>query len=375
MNFKRNVYIKIAITVFLLYLAILYWPKVAGLLALFLSSAYPIILGLVMAYILNILMRFYERHYFPKRANGLCSKTRRPVCLVLAIFTLVVIVIFVVNMVLPELLSCIQTLFKSFSLMMKQVADSEFLKEHLPESVYAWIISYDWNALADNAYRALKSGLGTAAGAIIGAVSTVFSKIVSFFLAFIFTIYFLLGKEKLTSQAKRLICAYLNDDAERKTAHVLTVLDKNFSNFIVGQCTEALILGALCALGMWIFRFPYAVMIGTLVGFTALIPIAGAYIGAGAGVIMIATVSFPKALLFLLFIIILQQLEGNLIYPRVVGGSLNLPAIWVLAAITIGGGLMGVLGMLVGVPLTASLYCLLKEQVAKREEKEKSSGS
>lgn len=123
--------------------------------------------------------------------------------------------------------------------------------------------------------------------------------------------------------------------------------------------------------GMWVFRFPYAVMVGTLIGFTALIPVAGAYIGAGAGAIMIATISFPKALLFIVFIVILQQLEGNLIYPRVVGNSINLPAVWVLAAITVGGGIMGIGGMLLGVPLAASIYTLIKENVERRE-KEKS---
>jgi len=143
-------------------------------------------------------------------------------------------------------------------------------------------------------------------------------------------------------------------------------MNKSFHNFIVGQCTEAVILGSLCMVGMWVLRFPYAVMIGVLIGFTALIPIAGAYIGAGVGAFMIFTVSPFKAVLFLVFIVVLQQLEGNLIYPRVVGNSIGLPGIWVLAAITIGGGILGIGGMLLAVPLTATIYKLLREDIYAR---------
>ena len=147
---------------------------------------------------------------------------------------------------------------------------------------------------------------------------------------------------------------------------MLNTLNDSFHRFIVGQCTEAVILGGLCMIGMWIFRFPYAVMVGVLIGFSALIPFAGAYIGAGVGAFMILTESPLQALLFLVFIVVLQQLEGNLVYPKVVGSSIGLPGIWVLAAITIGGGLMGVLGMLLAVPLLATVYKLIQADVRKR---------
>ena len=152
--------------------------------------------------------------------------------------------------------------------------------------------------------------------------------------------------------------------------HWLSIFNDSFHRFIVGQCTEAVILGVLCILGMLIFRFPYAMMIGTLVGFTALIPIAGSYIGAIVGAIMILTVSPLKSLLFLLFIVVLQQIEGNLIYPRVIGKSIGLPSLWVLAAVTVGGSLMGVMGMLIGVPIVAALYRLLKEDMDMRDARE-----
>lgn len=371
MNLQWKTMIKAAITIFCLFLAIEYWPSVASLLQSIISAAYPVVLGLMMAYILNILMRFYEKHYFPKANSVFVKKSKRPICLVISILTLILIIVFVISMVVPELASCIQTLMKGIPPLMAKLTDSQFLEEHLPSQVYSWLVSLDWNKIVEKAYLGMKSRVGGAASALIVVLSSAFSKAIMFFLAFIFTIYFLLGKEKLTSQAKRLMGAYLSEKSKGRLLHVFSVMNSSFSKFIVGQCTESVILGALCMFGMWVFRFPYAVMVGTLIGFTALIPVAGAYIGAGAGAIMIATISFPKALLFIVFIVILQQLEGNLIYPRVVGNSINLPAVWVLAAITVGGGIMGIGGMLLGVPLAASIYTLIKENVERRE-KEKS---
>ena len=164
-----------------------------------------------------------------------------------------------------------------------------------------------------------------------------------------------------------LLKNYLKPSWVNKILHFFDVLNSSFRNYVVGQCTEAIILGLLCIIGMAIFQFPYAMMVGPLIGFTALIPVAGAYIGAAVGCVMILTVSPIKALLFLVFIVILQQLEGNIIYPKVVGSSLGLPAMWVLAAVTIGGGLMGVLGMLLGVPVVATIYRLVCEDMEKRE--------
>ena len=163
-----------------------------------------------------------------------------------------------------------------------------------------------------------------------------------------------------------MLRTYLKPSWYSRLVYFLQTLNTCFHRFIVGQCTEAVILGLLCIAGMLLFRFPYATMVGTLIGFTALIPVAGAYIGAGVGAFMIFTVSPVQTLLFLLFIVILQQLEGNLIYPRVVGSSIGLPGIWVLAAVTIGGGLLGIFGMLLAVPLTATLYQILRADVKKR---------
>jgi predicted PurR-regulated permease PerM len=181
----------------------------------------------------------------------------------------------------------------------------------------------------------------------------------------IFSLYVLIEKEKLGSQIRTLVKTYLPKTAN-KIFYVTSVLDDSFHSFIVGQCLEAVILGGLCVTGMLLLQFPYAIMIGVFIGFTALIPVAGAYIGAAVGAIMILTVSPLQALQFLLFVVVLQQLEGNLIYPKVVGESIGLPGIWVLTAVTVGGGVLGVGGMFLAVPLFAASYRLIKEDVLRR---------
>ena len=206
----------------------------------------------------------------------------------------------------------------------------------------------------------------------VNLASSIGSGVVRFFIALVFGIYALASKEKLSRQVKQLVYAYLKPRTADRIYHVCNVANETFSNFIVGQCTEAMILGVLCIIGMSIFRFPYAVMVGTLVGATALLPIIGAYLGAIVGAIMVLTQSGPlQMLLFVVFIIVLQQIEGNLIYPKVVGSSVGLPGIWVLAAVTIGGSLNGIFGMLIGVPLAATIYRLLREDSQKRLIKKK----
>ncbi|MBQ5760559.1 MAG: AI-2E family transporter, partial [Clostridia bacterium] len=190
-----------------------------------------------------------------------------------------------------------------------------------------------------------------------------------FVLALIFAIYLLAGKEDLGRGCRRMMEAYLSPSVRSRLLYVANTFDRCFGKFIIGQCVEAVILGGLCILGMLLLGIPYATMVGTLIGFTALIPVAGAYIGGVVGVLLIATVSPVKAVVFIVFLIVLQQLEGNLIYPRVVGSSIGLPGIWVLAAITVGGGVMGVMGMLLGVPLFAALYQILREDLRRREKK------
>jgi predicted PurR-regulated permease PerM len=202
-------------------------------------------------------------------------------------------------------------------------------------------------------------------------LTSVIGGLITAFISVIFAVYLLAGKDKMIRQIHRMMKQYITEKHRERIYYVARVFNESFRKYIIGQCTEAVILGVLCVIGMLIFKLPYATMIGTLIGFTALIPIAGAWIGAAVGAFMILTVSPMKALIFLVFILVLQQLEGNLIYPKVVGTSIGLPAFWVLVAVTVGGGLFGVTGMLFGVPLAASLYRIIRHDLRKREAEEK----
>lgn len=359
---------RIGVTIFLLFLAIHYWNPVMNTGKLVISAATPILIGFVVAYIINILMAFYEKRFFSKMKNSILAKARIPICMLLAILSFILIITLIIGLVLPELTSCIQLLVSDIPPAMEALLSSEIFMELAPEDLYEQLRGIDWKSLINEAVKMISSGLGSTVGAVVSAVSTVVSNVVTGVLAFIFSIYFLLGKETLLRQCKRVMKNYMPEKMAKKIYYVTEVINDSFHRYIVGQFTEAIILGVLCVAGMLVFRFPYAGMIGTLIGFTALIPVAGAYIGGAVGFIMILTVSPVKALLFIVFLLVLQQLEGNLIYPKVVGGSLGLPAIWVLAAVTIGGALSGILGMLIGVPIAATIYRLIRDDMRRKEQ-------
>ena len=361
--------LRAGVTIFLLYLCIHYWPSVAEMGSLLLSAAMPLLLGAVMAYLVNILMTFYEHRLFGRAASGAGLKLKRPLCMALAFATLLIIVVLLLVLVIPELVSCIRVIAAGVP---GVVADfTKWCEEQgiLPETIADSLAQIDWKSRMTDIVKVLTAGVGSAANAIVNTVTSVVSGFVTFFMALIFSIYLLLGKEKLGRQLQKIMERYLRDGWNKKIRYVVGVVNDCFHRYIVGQCTEAVILGVLCMLGMLLIRLPYATMIGALIGFTALIPVAGAYIGAIVGAFMILTVSPVKALIFLVFIVILQQLEGNLIYPKVVGSSLGLPALWVLAAVTVGGGVLGVPGMLLGVPLSAAVYRLIRNDVYGTEEK------
>ena len=360
--------LKIGVTAFLFFLAVHYWEPVMGIVKLVFSAATPILIGLVVAYIINILMVFYEKRFFARTKNKILKKIRIPACMLLAMLSFVLIIALIVGLVVPELTSCIQLLISDIPPAMEALLSSELFKELAPEDLYEQLRGIDWKTLMNDVVKMVSSGLGSTVGAVVSAVSTAVSGVVTGVLSLIFAIYFLLGKENLCGQCRRVMKSYLPEKAVRKIDYVAGIVNDSFHRYIVGQFTEAIILGALCALGMLVFQFPYAGMIGALIGFTALIPVAGAYIGGIVGFVMILTVSPVKALLFIVFLVVLQQLEGNLIYPKVVGGSLGLPAVWVLAAVTIGGALMGVMGMLIGVPIAAAVYRLIRDDMRRKDQ-------
>ena len=360
--------LRIGISIFVLYLCIFYWQSVSAFIGSAIGAATPIFVGLGIAYVLNILMTGYEKHYFPKHSNKkIVSKTRRGACIFLSIITLLAIIAVVVWLVVPELVSTVTFLVSEIPILIEETLTTEWAQKLLPEDILASLSSIDWAAYIEKIIDTFGSSLGSAVNMVVSAVTSVLSVTITIFISIIFSVYLLYSKDKMLGQGMRMLNNYVPARITDRIVHWLRVFNESFRGYIVGQCTEAIILGVLCTIGMYIFRFPYAAMIGAFIAFTALIPIAGAYIGAAVGALMMLTESPIKALLFIVFIIVLQQLEGNLIFPKVVGKSIGLPAFWVLAAVTIGGGIFGVLGMIIGVPITAALYRLIREDVNRRE--------
>ncbi len=349
------------------YLVMYYWEKAAGFIGALFGAAVPLFTGAAIAYLVNILMQFYERMYFPKKQEGFFAKSRRPVCLVGAFLTLVAIIVLVISLVLPQLVSCVQLLVSSVPGAVEQFINWVTALPFVSKDMFSFLQSFDWESKIGEIAKMLSTGVGDVMGMVLKVISSVVSVTITGVLSIIFSFYLLGTKDRLKKQAKRVAVRYLKPAWYKKASYFLHTADDCFHRYIVGQCTEAVILGGLCTVSMLIFRLPYATMIGALIAFTSLIPIAGAYIGAGLAAVMILAVSPFKALVFLILIVALQQLEGNLIYPKVVGASLGLPGIWVLAAVTVGGGILGIPGMLLGVPLVATFYRIVRDDVHKKE--------
>ncbi len=354
---------------FLLYLAIHYWPHIGDFLSGVFSAASPLFIGFVIAYIINIIMSFYESHLFRKNKKNWVKKLRRPVSMILAVLSLFAVIAIVIGLVIPQFISCIRVIIG----LLPDAINSgiRLVEKHdlLSDEVLSALKNIDWKSRVEQLMNMVTTGVSGVMNLVISTLTGVISGVATALISFIFALYLLVSKEKLKSQTSRLIGTLLPERICRGIFYVVSIVNTTFRKYLIGQCTEAVILGVLCGMGMGILRLPYATMISALIAFTALIPIAGAYIGAGVGAFMILTVSPVKALIFLIFIIVLQQLEGNLIYPRVVGSSMGLPGIWVLAAIVIGGGIAGIAGMFLGVPLVAALYHIVGDLVD-REERE-----
>lgn len=369
MKIEWKTCLRVGVSAFLLFLCIHYWDTFSNLVTLLVGAAGPLITGCAMAYVVNILMSFYERHYFPASKSPAAARSRRPVCLLCALLTVAGIVALLLWLVLPELAACIRLIVSEVPGALTAVANWLMQTELFADSQWLTDLLGDinWRETLSKVIDVLLSGIGGTVTLAANVFTSVFSAAVNVVLGLIFAVYLLAGRDRLRSQLERLSRQYLRPSWAGKLRYVLSTLNSCFHSYIVGQCTEAVILGVLCTIGMAIFGFPYAGMIGALVGAMALIPIAGAYVGGGVGFLLILTVSPLQAVLFVVYLIILQQLEGNLIYPRVVGGSIGLPGIWVLAAVTVGGGVAGITGMLIAVPLTAALYRMLKNDLHRRE--------
>ena len=352
-------------------LGVMYSKEVVGAAKLFFGMLTPFLVGAAMAFVLNLPARFIENKLFAKWKKPKGAGLKRALSIILAILFVVALLVFAVSMVLPqltrtlmELTTVIPNYFRGL------IKELEALALEYPEwkDAFALLeeISIDWSSVITYVTNALKDGLGNVLSSAVGFAGSLASFVFDGIIAIVFAIYILAGKETLGRQARKLLHAYLPEKVYQKTMKVLALCNHNFAKFISGQCLEAVILGAMFVVCMGIFGMPYAVLVGVLIAFTALIPIVGAFIGCAVGAFLILMISPVKALIFVIMFLILQQLEGNLIYPKVVGNSVGLPAIWVLLAVSLGGSMFGVVGMLVFIPLMSTLYALLRENVNNR---------
>lgn len=328
---------------------------------------FPFILGGAMAFILNIPMHFLEGRLFAKAKK---KKLVRPVSLVLSILFVVAILQIVLVVVIPEIAATFAGISKNIEAFLPKL--EQWLTEAFPDSeqLEMWIesLEFNWDKILQSAVNFLKNGAGNVLSSTVTVAKTVISTLMNFFVGFVFACYILLQKEKLSVQVKKVLYAFLPRHAVEKTLQVAALSYKTFSNFVTGQCLESVILGTMFFVSMSVLRFPYALLVGVLIAFTALIPIFGAFIGCVLGTFLILVSNPVQAIGFVILFFVLQQVEGNLIYPHVVGGSVGLPSIWVLVAVTVGGSLMGVVGMLIFIPLSSVLYALFKGWVHKRLE-------
>ena len=340
-----------------------------SLLSLVLGALKPLFIGLMIAYIFNIIMNFFEKHYFPKSSSKLITSTRRPLCLVFSFTLAIAVIILIMYIVVPEIGKAFGVLYDEIPPAFTKSKDFVIgkLKEYPEIQEQISTVEFDWAKIAEKASKLLTSGVAGILSSAMGIIGGLTSALTNLVLGVIFAIYLLLRKDKLIRDGNRIRRIWFSDEVNRKLGRVFSTANETFQSFFVGQFVEAIILGTLCFIGMKMLKLPYAAMSGTLVGVTAFIPIVGAFLGAGISAFIILTIDPMKALIFIIFLVILQQIEGNIIYPKVVGGKVGLPSIWTLAAVTIGGGLFGVLGMILGVPLAATLYKLSFYKIEAKE--------
>lgn len=357
-------------------LVLMKFDLLLGAAAFLISILRPFILGGMIAFVINIPMRFFETKFFrsgkgKKGAEGSWQKGKRGISLIVAFLAVVLVIMLVVVTVIPQLVATVRELTNKIPVFWNDaIRQLEIVFAKNPELIKQLssfeTLEIDWKSVINTVIGFLQNGMGNVLNSTFTVASSIISSTMNFFISIVFSVYILVQKEKLGDQCTRIIKAYTSPRICGSILKVAGLLHLNFSNFITGQCTEAVILGLMFVVSMTIFGFDYAVMVGVLIAFTALIPIVGAFIGCFVGAFLMMVDDPVRALWFVILFIVLQQVEGNLIYPHVVGNSVGLPSIWVLAAVTIGGSLMGVFGMLVFIPLLSTVYTLLREDVNRR---------
>ncbi len=375
--------IKIVVVGIVLLIALINIQPLWNVFTVFLGILSPFIWGLAIAFILNIFMTFYENKVFKskkqngKEKNKLKNNTKnitrkkkkgakRTFSILLSILTIIAVIAIIMTLIIPQFVDVIGNLISNIPTYLENLKNFGInITEQFPEiNNYIQNIHIDTEALRNGIMNISKDVLSVT----INQISSLISNIVNFFIAIVFAVYILANKEELKIQAKKFVYARLSKDKADYVLKVSRLARDSFRNFLTGQAKEAVILGILCAVGMLILQIPYAGPIGALTALTAFIPIVGAFIGGFIGAVLIVAVDPIKAIVFIVFIIVLQQIEGNLIYPHIVGKNIGLPSIWVLVAITVGGSLFGIIGMIVGLPIVSIIYAIIMEDTNKKLE-------
>ena len=374
MEFSRAAMRKLMLLItfaILLYTGLQHFGQVLAFLGFVGGVASPLLIGGALAFVLNVPMSFFEKRLFRpspgggRRKRGLPPKAVRILSLLMTLLVVAVIIPVLLLIIVPQLVESMAGLGATIVSAWRRFAawaEEQFVA--YPQ-IYSWLetLTVDWESLLASVVDFVRSGFGSVLSSTISATKSIVSAVSTVFVAVVFAVYILLQKEKLGLQCRKALYALLPKPGADKIVEVCRLSHKVFSSFITGQCMEAVILGAMFFLCMTILRMPYALLVGCLIAVTALIPIVGAFIGCGVGAFLLLMVSPMQALIFVAMFLILQQVEGNLIYPHVVGSSVGLPSIWVLAAVSVGGSLLGVAGMLLFIPLTSVLYALFREFV------------
>ena len=358
----------------LLVVALWKFDVVLGVLKTIWDIIFPFVLGGAIAFLTNVPMSFLEKKIFEnvKKKNKIVRKLKRPISLILTIVLVVGVIALVMFGVIPQLTRTMGTLVTSINDFIPQMQSwiGEFFHNNQEIMNLVDQIEFDPDQAIKWGISLLGNGAGNMMNTTMSAVGSIVSGVATFFIAFSFACYILFQKEKLHIQIRKVFFAFLPRQKADTFLKVCSLTYRTFANFIAGQCLEAVILGSMFVVTLSILRMPYALLIGILIAFTALIPIFGAFIGCAVGSFLIFMVNPQQAILFVIVFLVLQQIEGNLIYPYVVGESVGLPSIWVLAAVTIGGNLMGIVGMLVFIPLLSVLYTIFREFVYLRLKKQ-----
>lgn len=355
----------------LLYMGLQHFDVIRRVFGYLFAICMPVIIGVCIAFILNIFLNLFNNKVFGKLENAKktwIQKLRTPLSVLSTALLFCAILAVIIYLMIPQVSEAINVLIEKMPDSIDQLLDMidekliamnapAFISEKLHE------LDMDWNSLVKFVSNLLDGKVTTVLGTAVNATRSVLSGITNFLLGFIIAIYMLFNKQRVMYLMHKVVELIVPDQYEPQVFRVLRLTRTAFSNFLTGQMIEALVIGTLCTVGLLIFRFPYAVTIGLLTGFTTLLPIIGAWIGGAVGLLLIWVDSPEKAIYFLIFILALQQIDGQFIYPKIVGDSIGLPGLLVLIAVIIGGGFAGIMGIILAVPIFAIGYALLKDAI------------